>query len=184
MNLNSVSLERLLSLDFFQKYIADNLSREVSEAGGKVQSSLKSKMKPASKNYTRTGNVLNSFYNNSHKINVRVENGKISEISLFDKRLIIPKESSASYMFNHHMNWDRGIVWKGLNVPENVPIWLNDGFTVVGRNGSRHEWEGLNYIESALGTDDAIEYIQGILDKYMDKYMSAIKIKLEQTNII
>lgn len=184
MNLNDVSLERLLSIDFFQKYIVKNLSKEISKAGGKVRASLKSKMRPVSKNYVRTGDVLNSFYRGSHKINVKVEDGRISAVSLFDKKLIIPKESGASYLFNHHMNWDRGTTWNGLDVPESVPVWLNDGFTVVGRGGSRHEWEGLHYIENALGTDDATEYIQGILDKYMEKYMDAITRKLEQIGII
>ena len=183
MNLSGVSLEKLLSPDFFQKYIIDSLTKEVSQVGGKIQRSLKNKMRPASKNYARTGNILNSFYNSSHKINVRIENGEII-IFLFDKRLIVSKESRTSYMFNHHMNWDRKTVWRGLNVPENIPLWLDKGFTVVGRNGSRHEWEGLKYVEDALGTDDALGYIQNILDRYMSEYKILVKRKLEQSNII
>lgn len=184
MSLNNLSLEQLLSLETFQRYIAENLSRAVSEAGGRVQKSLMSKMKPASKNYTRTGNVINSFYNSSNKIKVNVENGRISAISLFNVRLIIPKQSGTSYMFNHHMNWDETTQWRGNYVPGLVPEFLDEGFTVVGKNGSRHYWEGLHYVSDALGTDDAIEYIQGILDKYMEEYMEMIKKKLRQENMI
>lgn len=184
MNLNSLSLEQLLSFDTFKKYIIMSLSQIIAETGGKIQKSLKDRMKPPSKNYVRTGQTLNSFYNSARNVDVKVENGLISNICIFNVNIIVPKPSGTSYMFNHHMNWDETTEWRGNYVPYLVPEWLNDGFTVVGRDGSRHEWTGLHYYEAALGTDDALGYIQNLLDEYMDEYMNVIKIKLKQMKII
>lgn len=151
------------------KYLEDEVNKIVFKIGNQLADELEARLPAASKNYSRTGDVLRAFRNPPK---VKVKDNKIVG-SVFNVKLVRSARSSASYMFNHHMNWDGDSNWDGFYVPAAVPIWLDEGFTVVARNGFRQEWKGLDYINGALqmSVDD---YVNDLLEESMIKFMQML----------
>lgn len=118
------------------------------EWGMKIAAShVVSGQNPTRKNYIRTGDVKRGFLNAGAK-----ESGfNMIEASLYDVSQVAPSQSRSSYLFNHHMSWDGSTEWNGFYIPEQVPEWLNDGFTIVNQKGHRAYFAGTKYIEDALG---------------------------------
>lgn len=159
-----------VSLDV-TKYLESEVNKIFFKIGNQLADELEARLPAASKNYVRTGDVIASL-RNPPKIKVKDSRIKTSILNL---KLIRPSRSSANYMFNHHMNWNGDTTWKGMYVPALVPYWLDAGFTVVGQGGSRHKWEGLNYINGALHMSVS-EYANNLMEESMIKFMKILDV--------
>ena len=94
--------------------------------------------------YKKTGQLERSFQNG-----YAVRNGNKILGYINDSDEVLPSPAASRWQFNHHMSWDKRAIWKDKYVPDEVPEWLDLGFTVVYR---RRTWtyQGKHYIEDAL----------------------------------
>lgn len=134
------------------KILEKYLNKSIEKAGKLIADNLLKKLNGLpSEYYERTWQTVEAF-RNPKKVTIG-SSGKVN-FDVFNS-LYSHSFRGSQGMFNHHMSLDGSSKWKGSPIVELVPVWLDEGFKLP--NGKR--WEGLNYIESALGNKSVSEYI-------------------------
>lgn len=135
----------------------------IDETGMKLGNELERKLNrlAPSKYYDRRGDAVYALKNPPK---LKYKGSKLS-IDFVDSKLLKPSKARRKGNFNHRMSWKGYTKWYGGDVGGYIPdivlnLFLNDGFTIVFRNGKEKKYPGLHFIESSLKTDDYISYIE------------------------
>lgn len=137
-------------INFFE----ERLNNFVRETGNKIADALEAKLSAVpSEYYDRTGQVVNAF-RNPPPVQLLGNGSLSSRIINFD--LIKNQRSSVPGKLNHHMSIDGSKTFAGENIKYWVPVWLDDGFTLL--NGAYYE--GLDYYKLIFGSRDLDSFIQ------------------------
>lgn len=132
----------------------ERLNEFVREKSNEIADALERKLSVVpSEYYDRTGQVVNAF-RNPPPIKF-LKNGSLN-VSMLNFDLIKNQKSAVIGKLNHHMSIDGSKTFGGQNIRYSVPIWLDEGFTLL--NGVKYD--GLNYYREIFGSKDIDSIIQ------------------------
>lgn len=163
-----------ISIDDMRSFIEQRLNNAIQQKGNELADALESKLgSVGSEYYDRTGQVVNAL-RNPPAVKVTKQGKVIWQFADYNK--ILNKRSGDISKLNHHMSIDGSKTFGGQNIRYLVPMWLDEGFTLLSGN----RFEGLDYISQVFpGTNDVDNLIQEVTENALEEFTIAMITSLQ-----